>query len=75
MHLQIIFDELSPPIDMVANIVHHDGEDYGIECQEIDIDSMLHLRSMLSLYKNDPETIHQESQALWERNKEHSEES
>lgn len=65
--LQIIFDELSPPINMVAAVVYHDGEDYGIECQEIDIDSMLHLRSTLTLYNNDPEMIHQESQALWEK--------
>ena len=68
LNIQIIFDELSPPIHMVAKIVYHKDEDYGIECQEIDIDSMLHLRSILTLYNNDPETIHQESQALWERN-------
>lgn len=70
--LQIIFDELSPPINMKAKIVYHQGQDYGVECQEIDIDSMLQLRSVLSLYNNDPETIHQESQALWERNTESS---
>ncbi len=65
--LQIIFDELTPPINMVAAVVYSDGEDYGIECQEIDIDSMLQLRSTLTLYNNDPETIHRESQALWEK--------
>ncbi|RDX35723.1 PilZ domain-containing protein [Kangiella sp. HD9-110m-PIT-SAG07] len=68
IQLQIIFDELSPPIHMLAKVVYHKDQDYGVECQEIDLDSMLHLRSMLTLYNNDPETIHQESQALWERN-------
>ena len=71
--LQLIFDELTPPIHMMAKIVYHNGEDYGVECQEIDIDSMLQLRSILTLYNNDPETIHQESQALWERNTQDSE--
>ncbi len=73
VNLQIIFDELSPPIHMVAKIVYQKGEDYGVECQEIDIDSMLQLRSILTLYNNDPETIHQESQALWERNTQETE--
>ncbi|GAA4357907.1 hypothetical protein GCM10023151_07420 [Kangiella marina] len=66
--LQIIFDELTPPINIKAQVVYHKDHDYGVECQEIDIDSMLQLRSILTLYNNDPETIHQESQALWERN-------
>jgi hypothetical protein len=73
IQLQIIFDELSPPINMKAKIVHHDAQDYGVECLEIDIDSMLQLRSILSLYNNDPEAIHLESQALWERNQNSSE--
>ncbi|WP_068989166.1 PilZ domain-containing protein [Kangiella sediminilitoris] len=65
--LQVIFDELSPPVFMEAKIVYHKGEDYGVECQEIDIDSMLHLRSTLTLYNSDPDAIQQESQALWEK--------
>ena len=54
---------------MKAKVVYHQNQDYGVECQEIDIDSMLQLRAILSLYNNEPEMIHQESQALWERNK------
>lgn len=68
--LHIIFDELSPPVDMVGKIVYHKNNDYGIECKEIDIDSMLHLRTILTLHNNDAEIIHQESQALWEKNAE-----
>ncbi|WP_223577666.1 PilZ domain-containing protein [Kangiella taiwanensis] len=68
LSLSIIFDELSPPIKMFAKVVYCNGENYGVECLEIDIDSMLQLRSMLTLHNNDPETIHRESQALWERN-------
>jgi len=71
LKLQILFDELSPPINMLAKIVYHQENNYGLECQEIDIDSMLQLRSMLSLYNNDPAAIHRESQALWEKNAEH----
>ena len=70
LKLQILFDELSPPINMLAKIVYHQENNYGLECQEIDIDSMLQLRSMLSLYNNDPAAIHRESQALWEKNAE-----
>ena len=55
---------------MLAKIVYNDGKNYGLECQEIDIDSMLHLRSMLTLYNDDPAAIHRESQALWEKNAE-----
>jgi hypothetical protein len=68
--LHIIFDELSPPVDMIAKIVYHNNNDYGVECKEIDIDSMLHLRAILTLHNNDAEVIHQESQALWEKNAE-----
>lgn len=70
LKLQILVDELSPPINMLTKIVYHHEDSYGVECQEIDIDSMLQLRSMLSLSNNDPAAIHRESQALWEKNAE-----
>lgn len=74
LKLQVIFDELTPPIKMHTKIVYHKDNNYGVECLEIDIDSMLQLRTTLSLYNSDPNAIHRESQALWEIKSEQAEE-
>lgn len=60
---------------MLAEIVYHEDQDYGVECKEIDIDSMLQLRSILSMHNSDPESIHLESQALWEKKKSENEQN
>ena len=64
--IQIIIDELSPAIGMKAEIIHHEEQQYGLKTLEIDIDSMLQLRTIISMYNNDPDDIHRESKALWE---------
>lgn len=64
--VQIIIDEFSPAIHLKAKIVHHEDQQYGLKTLEIDIDSMLQLRTIISMHNDDPDEIHRESKALWE---------
>ncbi|WP_018624148.1 PilZ domain-containing protein [Kangiella aquimarina] len=64
--IQIIIDEFSPAIHQKAEIVHHQDQQYGLKTLEIDIDSMLQLRTIISMHNDDPDDIHRESKALWE---------
>lgn len=64
--IQIIIDEFSPAIHQKAEIVHHQEQQYGLKTLEIDIDSMLQLRTIISMHNDDPDDIHRESKALWE---------
>lgn len=64
--IQIIIDEFSPAIHQKAEIVHHQDQQYGLKTLEIDIDSMLQLRTIISMHNDDPDEIHRESKALWE---------
>lgn len=64
--IQIIIDEFSPAIHQKAEIVHHQDQQYGLKTLEIDIDSMLQLRTIISMHNEDPDDIHRESKALWE---------
>lgn len=63
--IQIIIDEFSPAIHLKAEIVHHQEQQYGLRTLEIDIDSMLQLRAIISMHNDDPDEIHRESDALW----------
>ncbi|ACV27527.1 PilZ domain-containing protein [Kangiella koreensis] len=63
--VQIIIDEFSPAIHLKAEIVHHQDQQYGLRTLEIDIDSMLQLRTIIGMHNDDPDEIHRESDALW----------
>lgn len=71
--IQIIIDEFSPAIHLTAEIVHHQDQQYGLRTLEIDIDSMLQLRTIISMHNDDPDEIHRESDALWKAKLEEAE--
>ncbi|NVK22172.1 MAG: PilZ domain-containing protein [Kangiellaceae bacterium] len=64
--IHILLDEFTPPIIMQTTIVHHAKEQYGLQCEQIDIDSMLQLRTIIGMHTDDPNAFHRESKALWE---------
>lgn len=62
--LKLRLDELGAVIRMDVTIVHHKGEEYGLACREIDLDSMTHLRRLVELNLGDENLLNREIQAL-----------
>ena len=45
---------------MEATVVHHQGQDYGLACREIDLDSVTHLRRLVALNLGDAALLERE---------------
>ena len=58
--LQIRLDELGPLIRMEGTITHHHGEMFGMACEEIDLDSITHLRRLVELNLGDEALLERE---------------
>ena len=64
--VHIVVDDMTPAITMHTIVVHHVRNHYGLQCHEIDIDSMLQLRAIIGIHNDDPNAFRRESRALWE---------
>lgn len=64
--LKLRLDALAATIRMEVTIVHHQGEQYGLACREIDLDSITHLRRLIELNLGDEALLNREIQALTE---------
>jgi len=62
--LKLRLDDLAATIRMEVTIVHHQGEDYGLACRELDLDSMTHLRRLIELNLGDETLLNREIQIL-----------
>lgn len=51
--LKIRLDEIGTSIRMDVTIVHHMANYYGLQCREIDLDSVTHLRRLVELNLGD----------------------
>jgi len=51
-------------IRMECTIVHHQAELYGLSCQEIDLESITHLRRLVALNLGDESLLDREFRAL-----------
>ena len=58
--LKIHLDTTGTYIRMEATVVHHQGEDYGLACREIDLDSVTHLRRLVALNLGDAALLERE---------------
>jgi hypothetical protein len=58
--LKIRLDEAETTIRMDSTIVHHQGNDYGLACREIDLDSVTHLRRLVALNLGDESLLNRE---------------
>lgn len=58
--LKIGLDDTGNTICMEANIVHHQGDLYGLGCREIDLDSVTHLRRLVALNLGDETLLERE---------------
>jgi hypothetical protein len=65
--LHVILDTGSTQIDMNAEIAHKEGDQIGLLCRNIDIDSMTHLRRLIELQLGDPSLLELELSELLAR--------
>lgn len=62
--LKIRLDELGTLIRMETTVVHRQGGYFGLFCQEIDLDSVTHLRRLVELNLGDEALLHRELSLL-----------
>ncbi len=60
----IVHLEGGPDICMDVNIAHHEAHELGLNCRDIDVDSITHLRRLMELNLGDPELLERELSAL-----------
>ncbi len=56
--------EGGPDIHMVIRVAHRDDEELGLQCKDIDVDSITHLRRLVELNLGEPELLERELSAL-----------
>lgn len=62
--LKIRLDDLGTSIRMEVAVVHHIANFYGLLCREIDLDSVTHLRRLVTLNLGDEKLAEREFAAL-----------
>jgi len=60
----IVHLEGGPDISMVVEIAHQETHELGLNCHDIDVDSITHLRRLVELNLGDPELLERELSAL-----------
>ena len=51
--LRVQLDDASTEIRMSITVAHHEKNHYGLSCREIDLDSVTHLRRLVTLNAGD----------------------
>ena len=51
--LRVQLDDASTEIRMSITVTHHEKNHYGLACREIDLDSVTHLRRLVTLNAGD----------------------
>jgi hypothetical protein len=62
--LEIRLDAGEAAIRMAGRVAHREGARVGIRCEEIDLESITHLRRLVELNLGDDELLHRELAAL-----------
>lgn len=67
--LHVNLDASSEQIAMNVEVAHKEGEQLGLLCRNIDIDSMTHLRRLIELQLGDPSLLELELSELLARSR------
>jgi hypothetical protein len=59
-HMVLILGKGGENITMEGKVIHHEGQLIGIECQHIDVDSMINLRRLVELNSGDEKLLERE---------------
>ncbi len=62
--LELSLNDKGTLIRMQTNVAHQKGEYLGLACQEIDLDSMIHLRRLVELNLGDESLLNRDLSAL-----------
>jgi PilZ domain len=62
--LHVTLSEMDDQISMETRVAHVEGQNVGLICQNIDIDSVTHLRRLVELNLGNPELLERELSAL-----------
>lgn len=62
--LHVRLDEMNDQISMETRVTHVEGNNAGLLCQVIDLDSVTHLRRLVELNLGDPQLLERELSAL-----------
>jgi len=62
--IDLILDHAQVVIRMVSTVAHIDPEQIGFECQQLDLDSLSHLKRLVSLNLADESLLHRELSTL-----------
>ncbi len=64
LELQIRLDDEEAQIKMQCHAVHQEAQRLGLQCIEIDLDSITHLRRLVELNSTDPALLERELEEL-----------
>ncbi len=62
--VRVQLDEMGDEISMDTRVAHVNGNDAGLVCLSIDLDSVTHLRRLVELNLGDPQLLERELSAL-----------
>jgi hypothetical protein len=62
--IDVILDDANLVIKMGSTVAHIDNQRIGFKCQQLDLDSMSHLKRLISLNLGDDSLLHRELSAL-----------
>ena len=65
--LELALDKVGDVVVMTGVVVHLEGQHIGIECQDIDLTSLTHLRRLVELNTGDAELMSRELSHLFGR--------
>jgi hypothetical protein len=62
--IDLILDDAQIVIKVSSTVAHIDGQRIGFESQQLDLDSMMHLKRLISLNLGDESLLHRELSTL-----------
>jgi hypothetical protein len=62
--IDLILDHAKVVIRMISTVAHINAEQVGFECQQLDLDSLSHLKRLISLNLGDEPLLHRELSTL-----------
>ena len=62
--IEVMLNEAEDTIEMTGRVTHCAGRHVGIRCENIDLDSVTHLRRLVELNLGDPALLERELSAL-----------
>lgn len=66
-HIDLLLEQGEIVIEMNTTVAHIDNDTIGFECEQIDLDSITHLKRLVELNLGDDAILHRELASLFEQ--------